>query len=357
MKINKLKVFFISCFITLLVSLTAKATPVIDASAISTQQEIFAPKNSPSEYNFEKYNHCGTAENDIFLCAFNAKYTCVIYSNNTSTYVAFFDDELYKVKEINILQHGCIAGIILDKNIYLINNQQLFIFNLNFNLEQTLLFNDLTDIQILDNKIYLFCNGDLSLSVFDFGYIITSPYSFCKKDNDYFIFQNSNEILITDFANQLIFEIDNILSAKSSGDSIVFATQQNGEIIITYIKNFEITYTTILKQDANYVDFIFEENGLLAFLTEDKTYKYFICNHGDIILSEVYSDIKYISVSNNIYENNSYIFITTNNIKYQIVSKIYNKNYVIIKNIIIFDLYDNLETYGAKDIYVAILKQ
>ncbi len=357
MKTNKLKVFFISGFIALLISFATKAPPTINSSAVSPPSEIYAPKSAPPEYSFETYNHCGTAESDLLLCAYQGKYTYIIYSNSSGTFVSHFDKDLYKIKDIKLLDNVCISGAVYNEEIYLIDRENFFVLNKNLNVINTLTLPALKNLQIISNKLYLFCSGDFGIENFDYGFMIFSNHDFACKYESYFLFQSENELYITNFDRQLIFETSNFVSATAIDDTLVFATTQDGETIVTCIKNFEITYTSIFDIQAEYADFDFEDNGLNIYLTADKTYKYFICNHGDIISRETFSDKRYISVKYNIYTNESYVFITINNRNYSINDNIYSEKYYVLDDMIIFNLHQNLETYGGGDVYIAKFSQ
>lgn len=357
MKINKLKVFFISCFIVLLVSLSAKNTPNINASAISPPQEVFSPKNAPDEYLLEKYNHCGSLENDLFICSFYNKYTNIVYSNTKGTFVAFFDKNMYKVKESKIVDNICIGGKIKNEKLYLIDNNNLIIINYQFKIEKYLPFDNITDIQIISNEIYLFCKGNLNKYNFEYGYVVSAYHNFINAYNKYFVFKNNNEILITDFDKKLVFEIDNFLAAKEKDNTFIFASIKDSNTIITSINNFTITYTTLISQKAFFIDFEFKDNNTAIFLTNDKTYLYTLCNHGDVISCTVFSDKKYIDVFDNIYEEDNYVFININNKTVMINYTIYHKKHALFEDLIIFDCIDGLETFGANDIYIAQLKK
>ena len=355
MKINKLKAFFIIVFITILIPLSAINQPIINSSALIPPIEIYPPKKSPENFGFDSHNTCGEGKNTLLFATKESSYS-VIFSNKTSTTLAIFDQDLFKTSEITLIETPCLDGYIIKNNIYLLDNQNLYIIDENQTHVKSIPIKNAYKIDYINDELIVFCKGEFFMTNFDYGKIISCEYTFLNNFGTYYIFKSDNEILITDLTRKLYFETTNFLNAKLINSSLYFAIKNKTEVVITKLENFEILHTTTISTEAEFIDFVPQNTGIDIFITTDKTYKYFICNHGDIISSNLYSDKKYIFVENNTYTDNSYVYITNKEQKYAILSDFYEHKHYILDGIIFFEFPEKLVNCEKSNIYIAKLK-
>jgi|GEM_PF-2977597 len=355
MKINKLKAFFIIVFIAILIPLSAINQPIINSSALIPPIEIYPPKKSPESFGFDYHNTCGEGKSTLLFATKESSYH-IIFTNETSTTLATFDQDLYKTSEVSLIETPCQDAYIIENKIYLIDNQNLYIIDENQTHTETLPIKNAYKIEYINDELIVFCKGEFFVSHFDYGKIISCEYIFLNNFDQYYIFENNNEILITDFTKKLYFETTDFINAKVINSSLYFAVKNETEVVITKLENFAISHTTIISADAEFIDFAPQDTGIDIFVTTDKTYRYFICNHGDIISSSLFSDKRYIDIENNTYANNSYVYITNKEQKYALLSDFYKNKHYILDNIIFLEFPEKLVNCEKSNIYIAKLK-
>ena len=355
MKINKLKAFFIIVFIAILIPLSAINQPIINSSALITPIEIYPPKKSPESFGFDYHNTCGEGKSTLLFATKESNYH-VIFTNETSTTLATFDQDLYKTSEVLLIETTCQDAYIIENKIYLIDNQNLYIIDESQTHTKTLPIKNAYKIEYINDELIVFCKGEFFVSHFDYGKIISCEYIFLNNFGQYYIFENNNEILITDFTKKLYFETTNFINAKVINSSLYFAVKNETEVVITKLEDFAISHTTIISADAEFIDFAPQDTGIDIFVTTDKTYRYFICNHGDIISSSLFSDKRYIDIVNTTYTNNSYVYITNKEQKYALLSDFYENKHYILDNIIFLEFPEKLVNCEKSNIYIAKLK-
>ncbi len=353
---NKLKAFFTCAFIALLISISISYKPSYTSEAITSPTITYPPTKAPSNYkNFAYYNLCGTKNDDKLLFSYKEKENYIAIYSSDKIYKTTFNSNGYKNKTKVLLYHladyfcynSDFVAFATNNEIYLYTHSLQLIFNQNIT--------NIYNIEFIDNLLYVFCYGKDKIQTFDYGKIIFSAYTYKMHFDSTFVFYTDNEVLFTDFNKKLYFSINKLLYTYYIDNQLIFATNINNMLVLTCIQDFEILFSTAIDINPTYVNIHKATSGLEIFATSDKTYKYFVCNHGDLISSQIYSDKVYLNPIMQIYKQDSYVFITTQEGVLKINEEIYSSNFYILDQYIIFEYNKDLLTTGGQDIYFAKL--
>ena len=352
MKTNNFKILLVFIFIAVLILLSMSKQNATTTSGATFEQVMNPPTKVDNDY-ISFYNSIDIYPQDI-LCAYYSKYYNIVYSTETETYVSGFDSSGYKKYDIKLLPEKAYCGEYTETNLIISTGSKVFYFDNNFILSYIKNIEDCYSIKTFDNLTYFFCKGNISTTFQNNEYYISSPYTFIQKQGNYFIFKNNTTVMLTDLDQELYFENCTFQKASIIDDCLFFACIINDCTIITCIKQFEIAFSTIITQTAKYINFQQEDNGLNIFMSEEKTYKYFICNHGDVISSSLYGNYTIIDLSTNTILNNNTVSFIYNNKTHILPTDLYFSTIKTINNYIF--CYQSSFFKDPKSIYFAKIK-
>ncbi len=353
MKINKLKAFFIIAILAFVLPF-ATINKSVALNSAKPEPITYPPKSPPKDYGYFKYyNFCDQKENARLLHASSGKNLNILYSTDNATYLATFDKTGYKKEEKIIYNSPSVSGRYLN-NIWclLVKNKVVFLNN-SFNpLFEYAIF-DGYKVEIINNEFYIFCIGHEEIIPLPYGSIVYSNYEYIESTGKYFIFKLNNEVLITDFIDSLYFETEKYHSFILKNDILYFFAYVGEALVLTTLNDFEIVYTKTFNDCPTNINIEVKENGINIYFTLDKTYKYFVCNHGDIISKEIFCEDKLIDLDKNIYQKGDYVVLQVNKKVINLHANIYNTNHIMIDDYIIFESKDFVYKSASPIIYIA----
>lgn len=353
MKINKLKAFFIIAILAFVLPFaTINKSVALDSP--KKEEITYPPKSPPKDYEyFAYYNICNQKENSRLLCASKGKNINILYSADNMTYLATFDKNGYKQEEKVIYNHPSSFAKYFN-NIWclIVKNKVIFLDNDFKELLECDIVNGYK-LDIIDGQFYIFCLGHDEIVPLPYGKIIYHNYEYIENVGKYFVFKLDNEVLITDFVDNLYFETEKYHSLILKNDVLYFFAYIGKSLVLTTLKDFEIVYTKTFDDCPTHINIEAQENGINLYFTLDKTYKYFICNHGDIISKDIFCEDKLISLDKNIYQKGNYYVIQVNEKIINLHANIYNVNHIMIDDYIVFESKDFVYKSASPIIYIA----
>ncbi len=346
MKINKLKTFFITAFIALLIpfSLGSKNQNIPSFSTPA----ITYPPHYINDSAIAYYN--STEINGNIITAFKTTAYNIVFCDEELTYIASFNNLGYKESESVILQCPSLKGIYHDNELILLTQNEIVTIDYTTDIISKSPCNNHYDIRVIDNNIYIFSLGKANIETKDYIYI-SYPYQFIQKVNDTYIFQGNNEVIFSNFDKELSFEVDTFVDAKYIDGGIVFVASIQNSTIVSKIDNFSISFAIALDYTCKYFNIENLDNGYNIYIADVLTYKYFICKHGDLIEKTLLAEEALIDLNDNIYQKNNIINLTINSKPYEFSLDLYQSLIFIDENFIAFSSYykQNLEgIYFAK---------
>lgn len=356
MKNNKLKTFLIIGFILLLVPFSIAKIKV--PSRASSNITITYPPTTNTGVSylsfFNKAENYGT-----IITAFRGNNYVVVFSDENKTYFADFNSSGYKISEKVILDTPCHAGIYNNGKIILISDDYEYTLDKTGMLETktSLISQNIENcykITKSDSKLTYFCIGEPKIATFEQKTVISHPKKCVLVKNNIYFFLGDGELYITDFDKSLCFEVDEFISGDVIDSQIFFCAKAKDNYIVSLVEDFSVVFTTVLDEKADNTLFEKQPNGINIYAIKDVTYKYFVCNHGDIISKSLFSQNAIVSTSSNDYIENGTITFFIKDYKFKAPLAFYNSCYILSNNFVFFESCD-FETFDA-GIYFGKLK-
>lgn len=311
---NKLKIFFITAFILLLIPFSLTKTNLTTSSA-STISVSYPPTQSADAQYLDFFNN--TQIGGTIITAFRSKYYSVVFCDEQSTYLANFSSNGYKKGEYKLFDEPCITGTYFDGKIILLSHLNKYVLSAEGDIEQiqTLEICSLSTcykVDVFNNKLrYFLLSEQFSLYEDQEIYIYASQY-YIKQLEDIFVFFGDEELYITDFSECLCFELDKFINLEKIDNYLMLSGIVQNESFVSKITDWTPEFTTILDEPISNTICEKTNNGINIYVTSDQTYKYFVCNHGDIITKSVYSDKIILSINETFYKDNTTITFSSN---------------------------------------------
>lgn len=340
---NTLKTFFITAFILLLIPFSLTKTNLSTSSA-STISISYPPTQSADAQYLDFFNN--TQIGGTIITTFRSKYYSVVFCDEQSTYLASFSSNGYKKGEYKLFDEPCITGTYFDGKIILLSPLNKYILSAEGNIEELtpLENNELSTcykVDIFNNKLRYFLIGEqFSLYEGQEIYISASQY-FVKQVEDIFVFWGDGELYITDFSECLCFELDKFVNLEKIDNYLMLSGIVQNESFISKITDWNIDFTTILDEPISNTICEKTNNGINIYATSDKTYKYFVCNHGDIITKSIYSDKIILSINETFYKDNTSITFSSNGNLYTTPIEIFEKSSFVGSVYVFFEAIGN----------------
>lgn len=356
MKNNKLRTFFIIGFILLLIPFSI-AKIKVPSRANSNITITYPPTtNAGISYLsfFNKVENYGT-----IITAFRGNNYVVVFSDENKTYFADFNSSGYKISEKVILDTTCRTGLYHNGKIILISGDYEYTLDKTGKLETKVSLSSLNiencyKITNIDGKLTYFCIREQKITTFEQKVIISHPKKCVLVKNNIYFFLGDGELYITDFDKSLCFEVDEFISGDVIGEQIFFCAKAKDNYIVSQVEDFSVTFTTVLDEKADNALFEKQPNGINIYSIKDVTYKYFVCNHGDIINKSLFSQNALVSLSSDDFIKDGTITFFINDYKFKTPLTFYNNCTILSNNFVFFESYD-FETFET-GIYFGKLK-
>lgn len=356
MKVNKLKAFFIIAFISLLIPLAYIPSKTVFSESQNNKPLTYPPLLPPESYSktIEHYNYCGVQNSTPLLSYKTSNSHFVLSSTREETYLSVFSPNDYRKHTTKILSQASLAAVFYQDYLIITTGDYIYYFDKTISEPFCLKVQNCYNIQTIDSTIYYFCQGDNNIYSDKYGTFVFCEDLFFAKCGEHFVFSSQKQVYITDFKKNIYFDIDQLISIQALNNNLYFAAIIDNTTIITCLKDFEILWTTVIEKLASRVFFSYTETTLNITITENKTYLYTLCSHGDIISSRILCEEIVYNESQTTYQTNNLVYTTINNKQYIFEKEFFDNIIFAIDNYIVF-CDNNFFSPYKNDIFIAKL--